>query len=85
MKKQWGEMDDQKLYSDEILEEFKRVYGEKKYNKINYDIENSNKSKQLINECLSKSIYPPGDEIVACEVVADLDEFLDVIGGRDNN
>lgn len=59
-------MDDQKLYAGEILEDFKRVYGERKYNKIKSDIAQSNKSKHLINECLSKSLYPPGDEIVAC-------------------
>jgi len=59
-------MDDQKLYADEILNEFKRVYGEKKYNKIKSDIENSKKSKELVHECLTKSLYPPGDQIVAC-------------------
>ena len=59
-------MDDQKLYADEILNEFKRIYGEKKYNKIKSDIENSKKSKELVHECLTKSLYPPGDEIVAC-------------------
>lgn len=59
-------MDDQKLYTGEVLEEFKRVYGERKYNKIKSDIEQSKKSKQLIRECLTKSLYPPGDEIVSC-------------------
>lgn len=59
-------MDDQKLYANEVLEEFKRVYGERKYNKIKSDIEASKKSKQLIHECLTKRLYPPGDQIVAC-------------------
>ena len=59
-------MDNQKLYSDEILEEFKRVYGERKYNKIKSDMGKSKKSKQLIHECLTQSLYPPGDEVVAC-------------------
>ena len=59
-------MDDQNIFVNEILEDFKRVYGEKKYTKIKSDIEKSKKSRQLIQECLTKSLYPPGDEIVAC-------------------
>ena len=48
-----------------ILNNYKRLYGEKKFNKISNHVSNSKHSKSLIHQSINKSIIPTGPDFVA--------------------
>jgi|GEM_PF-3306209 len=49
---------------EEVIEDYKREYGLKKYRKINSHIRSSKKTKKLIKEVLKNNAYPYGEDIV---------------------
>lgn len=53
-------------FSQELLQDYRKEYGDRKFRKIKKDITESKHSKALLKLSLVKGEAPPGDEFIAC-------------------